>query len=51
MKREITNNLNIFLKKMKKSESFLDVEATVYIQSLREKSRIIIGKYCLKNKI
>jgi len=51
MKKEIKNNINIFLDKMKKLDSFADVDTTVYIQSIRGKSRIIVNKYCLKNKV
>ena len=45
MKKEIKNqkknDLNHFLETMKPLESFIDVDATEYVQSLRGKSRII----------
>ena len=47
MKKEIKNkkkdNLNHFLEKMKPLESFTNVDATEYVQSLRRNSRIIGG--------
>ena len=45
VKKEIKNqkkeNLNHFLETMKPIESFVDLDATEYVQSLRGKSRII----------
>jgi post-segregation antitoxin (ccd killing protein) len=47
MKKEIKNkkkdNLNHFLENMKPLESFTNVDATEYVQSLRGNSRIIGG--------
>ena len=47
VKKEIKNqnkeNLNQFLETMQPVESFVDVDATEYVQSLRGKSRIIGG--------
>jgi len=47
MKKEIKNkkkdNLNHFLENMKPLESFINVDTTEYVQSLRGKSRIISG--------
>jgi len=47
MKKEIKNkkkdNLNHFLENMKPLESFINVDTTEYVQSLRGKSRIIGG--------
>jgi len=47
VKKEIKNqkkeNLNHFLETMKPVKSFVDVDATEYVQSLRGKSRIIGG--------
>jgi len=47
MKKEIKNkkkdNLNHFLENMKPLESFTNVDATEYVQSLRKNSRIIGG--------
>jgi len=47
IKKEIKNkrkdNLNHFLENMKPLESFTNVDATEYVQSLRGKSRIIGG--------
>ncbi len=47
VKKEIKNqnkdNLNQFLETMKPIESFVDVNATEYVQGLRGKSRIIGG--------
>jgi len=47
VKKEIKNqnkeNLNHFLETMKPVESFVDVDATEYVQRLRGKSRIIGG--------
>lgn len=40
--------LKSFLRNMKKLESFSDVEATEYVQKLREKNRIIVDKRCIK---
>jgi len=41
LKSAKSHNLNDFLKTMKPLESFVDVDATEYIQDLRSKSRII----------
>lgn len=47
VKKEIKNqnkeNLNHFLETMKPVESFVDVDASEYVQGLRGKSRIIGG--------
>jgi len=47
MKKEIKNqkknDLKDFIKSMKPLESFVDVDATDYVQELRGKSRIIGG--------
>jgi len=47
VKKEIINqkkdNLNHFLETMQSVESFVDVDATEYVQGLRGKSRIIGG--------
>ena len=50
MKKDIKNRNN-FLDKMKKLDCCTDKDVTEYIRSLREKSRIIVGKFCLKQKV
>ena len=41
LKKQKKDNLNSFLESMQPIESFKDVDATEYVQSLRSKSRII----------